>query len=72
MTEEKDIYEWDFPVPSSQVDLERIAYECEYISTIMALIYLKSLREKAPVVFKRLKAWALKEKRMRYYDWSRK
>jgi len=52
-----DPIEWEFGVPASQVDLERLHSEASSVSTIMALIYFEQFRLKAPITYMRYKKW---------------
>lgn len=61
--------EWNFQEDSEDVDLERICYETETVSAIIAKMYMETLRLNAPRVYARLKNWALENKRMTSYSW---
>ena len=52
-----DPIEWEFGVPASKVDLERLYSEACNITTIMALVYYEQLKLKAPVTYARYKKW---------------
>ena len=64
-----DIYEWEFPKPSHLVDLERICMEVNGVPTFLALMYMRNLFEKAPIVYNRLKIWAIKNNQMNWHNW---
>ena len=64
------IYEWEFPEPSCDVDIERVCLEVGSIPSIAAQAYMGSLKIKAPIVFCRLKEFAKKNNIMTWYKWS--
>jgi len=66
------IFEWEFPVASHLVDLERIDRELNSIPAIRAKRYLEELEKRAPLVYGRLKAWALKNNRLTWHKWKKK
>ena len=66
------VMEWEFPVPSDKVDLERICTEINGVSTVFALAYMESLKKQAPIVFNRLKVWGEKNNKLKWYNWSEK
>lgn len=65
-----EIYEWEFPEPSRSVDLERICIEIDNSTVILALIYMRKLQNKAPIVYDRLRIWAKENNRMNWYNWG--
>lgn len=48
-----DPIEWEFGVPASQVDLERIERELRYVPAAMCFVYLDALKTNAPTVYGR-------------------
>lgn len=53
-----DPIEWEFGVPASKVDLERIWIELGGMPAIYSIAYINDLKAKAPTVHRRLMAWA--------------
>ena len=51
---EQAVYEWEFDVPSSEVDLERLESEILDLPAIVGEFYIGKLRIKAPIVYSRL------------------
>jgi hypothetical protein len=64
-----DIYEWEFPEPSHLVDLERVCREVSDIPFVTAQLYMNELHEKAPIVYGRLKEYALKTNQLKWHKW---
>lgn len=64
-----DVYEWEFPEPSHLVNLERICMEVNNIPAIYAIVYMQKLFETAPIVYNRLKEWAIKNNKMKWHKW---
>ena len=68
--EEEIVWEWEFPEPSHEVDLERICREVSDIPVVVALAYMENLKIRAPVVYGRLKLWAKEKDLMTWYNWK--
>ncbi len=51
------LYEWEFKVPSSEVDLVRIVQQLGSLSTVTQLSYMGNLKSKAPIVYERLRQY---------------
>jgi hypothetical protein len=49
-----DPVEWEFGVPASQVDVERIVRELRGLTVVAVQMYLGALKRKAPTVYARL------------------
>ena len=65
-----DPVEWDFGVPASQVDVQRIHDELQGIPAIYVYAYLGELKTRAPTVYRRLGTWAQETGRMSYVNWG--
>ena len=63
-----DTIEWEFEEPASQVDLERLANEVSGIPAVFAVSYMAQLRERAPIVYDRLKQWGKENNRLNWYN----
>jgi len=61
--------EWEFDVDSEQVDLDRLHRELSDIPAIVALSYIRTLAQKAPIVYQRYKNIE-KQRRGKYQVWD--
>jgi len=61
--------EWGFDVDSNDVNLDELCQEVSSEVTIAALAFMEQLPIKAPILYKRLKAWALETGKMSWYSW---
>ena len=69
MESEENIHEWEFSEPSHLVDLERIDFEVNNVPLIHAKMYMRELFKNAPIVYGRLKEWALQNDRLTWHAW---
>lgn len=50
-SEDNDPIEWEFTVPASQVDMQRIWFELSKVNVFARASYLVELKLRAPVTF---------------------
>lgn len=62
--------EWGFDVPSDQVNLERIVRELDGVVAMYAYSYIGELKANAPLVYRRLRDWAIANKRLIWVGWD--
>lgn len=56
-----DPIEWDFGVPASQVDLERMWNECRAVGLFSRTSYVAELKRHAPVTYKLYEQYCTKK-----------
>lgn len=66
---EKLKYEWEFDVPSDQLDIPLIADELSGLPAVVAYSYVGELKWRAPIAYQRLRTWAIENKRLTGIQW---